>query len=80
VQWWQVVLVFVGGPLALFGVIWALVWLTTEPGTAPPGVTQPSEAPSGDSPRLEPGEGEVRPGEALDPAPREGGCQDGDKE
>lgn len=46
-QLWQVMIVFGGGPLALFGAIWALVWVTTKPVSVPPGVAQPSDAPSG---------------------------------
>jgi hypothetical protein len=53
VQVWQVIIVFVGVPLALFGAIWALVWLTTTPGSVPPGVAQPSDAPSGGVPQPE---------------------------
>ena len=49
-QWWQVALVFGGGPLSLFGAIWTLVWVTTMPGTPPPGVAQPSDTPSGGMP------------------------------
>ena len=57
VQRWQVIIVFGGGPLALFGVIWALVWLTTKPGTVPPGVARPSDAPSGGMPHPDPQDG-----------------------
>lgn len=73
-QLWQVIMVFGGGPLALLGAIWALVWLTTKPGSVPPGVAQPSDAPSGGVPPPDPQEaGEARrdarverPGEAVD--------------
>lgn len=52
-QLWQVIIVFGGGPLALFGAIWALVWVSTKPGSVPPGVAQPSDAPSGGVPQPE---------------------------
>jgi hypothetical protein len=81
VELWQVILVFAGGPIALFGAIWALVWLTTGPGTVPPGVAQPSEEPSGGLPPPEAGEDEKkRSDEAPAQLPGEGGCQAGGEE
>lgn len=66
-QWWQVLLVFCGGPLLLFALIWALVWLTTKPSAVPAGVAQPSHAPSGGFPL--PQDADTTAPTATDPRP-----------
>lgn len=79
-QLWQVILVFGGGPLVLFGAIWALVWLTTGPATMPPGILRPSDAPSGGVPHTDPREAGETPGDARVERPGETGGEAGAQE
>ena len=79
-QLWQVLLVFGGVPLALFCAIWALVWLVTKPGTVPPGVAQPSDAPSGGMPRPKSQEADEGPNDACAEGTGQAGGEIGDQE
>lgn len=51
-QWWQVLVVFVGAPLGLFAAISAVVWVATKPSASTPSLAGSGLGPPAPDPEV----------------------------